>query len=196
MVLELYLEDKVLAPVSGTYVGWTRWLLDVFQVSPEIDSMGNALETRFSPSALPETIRNVGNLISMTDEISYRSREGSTVSFLLHHSVERTTVPPLPEHLVRRSASTCLSNQTWLVIARHDLSLHWRSGISNRHLYNGLQTIVAGCGTVAALAPTHIRVGDWFLASGSGFYPTKDSIGLIIRLVSVSIPLCNRTQTS
>jgi hypothetical protein len=56
MILELYMEDGLLVPVSGTYLEWARQLHEVFEVSPDIESMQAALELRCSLSLLPKFI--------------------------------------------------------------------------------------------------------------------------------------------
>jgi hypothetical protein len=185
MVLELYLKHSVLAPQSGTYVEWARRLCDIFEISPWISSVQKALENRCSPSKLPETISSPGSFISVKGSNSCQLSEGPKLSFFMPHSVEEKTTKPDYQNAWFGAPLRHAHDIT------HDLSSIDLDGLYIRDPASavdtstlGFQAIVTGRGKLVALAPAHVHVGDWLVASASEFYPTKESIGLIIRLVT------------
>lgn len=196
MILQLYLDDDVLAPVSGTYVEWTHRLHEVFDISPEVKAMREALETRYSLPILPETISKTRGMIQAEDNATYRSREGSRVSLPLSQLLKRTTK--------RR-----FRNMWYGVRLRHARDIvRGPSSAESNFLCCGeivsatrtstvpLKQIVDGWGRLVAFAPRHIRVGDWFLASGSSSHPTKDSIALVLRLADFQTVRYRHTPTN
>jgi hypothetical protein len=194
MILQLYLDDEVLAPVSGTYVEWTRRLHEVFDISPEVSSMRKALEARYSSSILPETIGKAHSTIPIEDNATYRSRGGSRVSLSLFQLRKRPT---------RRR----FENMWYGVRLRHARDVVPGSSSTESNFLCceeksttamskvPLKRIVDGNGRFIALAPRCIGPGDWFLASGSSSYPTKDSIGLVLRLSDFNTVRYRHTPT-
>jgi hypothetical protein len=91
MILELYLEDESLAPLSGTYVEWTCRLHEVFEISPSVKAMREALEKRCSMKTFPETISEPCGIMPVGSSFVCRSREGSRVNVPLSQLFVRTT---------------------------------------------------------------------------------------------------------
>jgi hypothetical protein len=195
MILQLYLDDEVLAPVSGTYVEWTHRLHDVFNISPEVEAMRKALETRYPSSILPGAISKTRGTIPAEYNATYRSREGSRVNFPSSQLLKRTTKRRFRNmwygvrlHHAREVVRGSSSTESNFLCCGESVSTTGMSTVR-------LRKIVDGCGRLVAFAPWHIRVGDWFLVSGSSSYPTKDSIGLVLRLVDFHTVRYRHTST-
>jgi hypothetical protein len=176
MVLELYLEDDMLAPVLGTYVDWTRRLHEVFEISPAVPSMRKALEARYpSTTILPETLGEPRNLTSAKVGTAFSARKAPRVNVPSPSSKNQTMGRGFRNMwygVPLQQARTGTRN--WL---REDnkylyLDQHWPT-----------KAIMTGSGKMVALAPPDTRQGDWFVVSGSDFHPIKDSIGLVVTLV-------------
>lgn len=174
----------MLAPTTGAYIDWARRLQEVFEVSPEVGYMRQSLEARCSSSFLPDIFRTSCGIISAQDRMMYLARQGSRASISSSQTVK--------QRLRRRYRNMWYgvrlhyakgSVKSWSTAPKDPSYLYCKQRPSStRTVAGAVVKIYNTRGRLVAFAPLHTRAGDWFAVSASSSCPTKESIGMVLRL--------------